>query len=420
MKPRPLSIHRIILIRLIPAWLILSVIMGGLAYWLESRRVERNVFGLASDAAQHFTPAAEKALLEGSLSDHMHTLRALLNDDQFAGIRLYDQDRNALFAVWGKSDPALEEVMRGTPAAFPGPGDHRHQVVWTGRRMVVRALVSLTDPSRRTFGWFEGIYVVPPRTVESIQSRVRDTILMVLIVTTLTTWTLYPIIVVLNRATVRLSNRMLDSVTELMRVLGSAIAQRDSDTDSHNYRVALYSIRLAENMGRPAPEIAALIAGAFLHDVGKIGIPDTILRKDDKLTAEEYETMKTHVAIGESIIRESQWLARAREVVACHHERFDGAGYPKGLKGDEIPFNARLFNIVDVFDALTSQRAYKTAMPLADTLALMREQSGRQFDPAILAIFEQVAEVNLNYYGEADNARLKANLASAIHIYFPA
>jgi len=226
MKPRPLSIHRIILIRLIPAWLILSVIMGGLAYWLESRRVERNVFGLASDAAQHFTPAAEKALLEGSLSDHMHTLRALLNDDQFAGIRLYDQDRNALFAVWGKSDPALEEVMRGTPAAFPGPGDHRHQVVWTGRRMVVRALVSLTDPSRRTFGWFEGIYVVPPRTVESIQSRVRDTILMVLIVTTLTTWTLYPIIVVLNRATVRLSNRMLDSVTELMRVLGSAIAQQ--------------------------------------------------------------------------------------------------------------------------------------------------------------------------------------------------
>ena len=250
--------------------------------------------------------------------------------------------------------------------------------------------------------------------------EVRDTILMVLIVTTLTTWTLYPIIVVLNRATVRLSNRMLDSVTELMRVLGSAIAQRDSDTDSHNYRVALYSIRLAENLGRPATEIAALIAGAFLHDVGKIGIPDTILRKDDKLTAEEYETMKTHVAIGESIIRESQWLARAREVVACHHERFDGAGYPKGLKGDEIPFNARLFNIVDVFDALTSQRAYKTAMPLADTLALMREQSGRQFDPAILAIFEQVAEVNLNYYGEADNARLKANLASAIHIYFPA
>jgi len=420
MKPRPLSIHRTILIRLVPAWLILSLVMGGLAYWLESRRVERNVFGLASDAARHFTPAAEKALLDGSMTDHMQALRALLNDDQFAGIRLYDKNRTALFAVWGKPDPALEAVMRGAPAIFPGPGAHRHQVVWTGSRMVVRALVSLTDPAQRTFGWFEGIYVVPVRAVESIQSRVRDTMLMVLIVTTLTTWTLYPVIVVLNRATLRLSNRMLDSVTELMRVLGSAIAQRDSDTDSHNYRVALYSIRLAEYMGRPATEIAALIAGAFLHDVGKIGIPDTILHKEDKLTPEEYATMKTHVAIGESIIQESQWLTRAREVVASHHEQFDGSGYPRGLKGEEIPFNARLFNIVDVFDALTSQRSYKSAMPLAETLALMRENSGRQFDPAILATFEQVAETNLNYYGEADNARLKANLAAAIHIYFPA
>ena len=107
-------------------------------------------------------------------------------------------------------------------------------------------------------------------------------------------------------------------------------------------------------------------------------------------------------------------------MVASHHEHFDGSGYPRGLKGDQIPFNARLFNIVDVFDALTSQRPYKTAMPLGETLALMRENSGRQFDPAILATFEQVAETNLNYYGEADNARLKANLAAAIHIYFPA
>ena len=419
MQSRHLSIHRVVLVRLIPAWLILSVVMGAAAYWVESRKVDREVFGLATEAAEHFTPAAEKALLEGNPAEHQKTLEGLLHNDQFAGIRLYDKDRKPLFAVWARPDPALEAVMRGEPARFPSPNSHRDSVVRLDGHMAVRSLVCLTDPSRRVFGYFEGIYLVPAQTVETITSRVRWALTLVLIVTTLTSLTLYPVIVTLNGRTLRLSETLLESISELMRVLGSAIAKRDSDTDSHNYRVALYATRLAEVLKRPDPEIAALIAGAFLHDVGKIGIPDGILLKADRLTPAEWETMKTHVTIGEEILQESSWLGRAREVVASHHEHYDGTGYPRGLKGDQIPFNARLFKIVDVFDALTSERPYKVAMPLQEALATMREDSGRQFDPEILATFERVAGTYLNHYGRADIEALKVFLANAMHRYHP-
>jgi HD-GYP domain-containing protein (c-di-GMP phosphodiesterase class II) len=241
----------------------------------------------------------------------------------------------------------------------------------------------------------------------------------VLIVTTLTSLLLYPIIVSLNRGTVRLSRQLLESVVELMRVLGSAVAKRDFATDSHNYRVTLYAARFAEAMGQPPQEIAALMAGAFLHDVGKIGISDTILLKQGKLTDEEFKIMKTHVSIGEEIIRDSRWLTRAREVVAAHHEWFDGSGYPKGLKGREIPYNARLFAIVDVFDALNSRRPYKTPLDLDRTLEIMTQDAGRHFDPEMLAIFLRLAPDLHGCFNAADIQYLKQELAASLSKYFP-
>ena len=118
-----------------------------------------------------------------------------------------------------------------------------------------------------------------------------------------------------------------------MEVLGSAIAMRDADTHLHNYRVTVYAIRLAEALGLSKPDIQRLIAGAFLHDVGKIGISDTILLKPPgRLTAQEFQVMRTHVLLGVDIIAKADWLRGARDVVEFHHEKFDGSGYMKGLK----------------------------------------------------------------------------------------
>ncbi len=178
---------------------------------------------------------------------------------------------------------------------------------------------------------------------------------------------------------------------ELMEVLGSAIAKRDSDTDLHNYRVCIYSIRFAEAIALSEEAIRAVVTGAFLHDVGKIGISDTILLKPGKLTSEEFEVMKTHVQLGMDIVARSSWLKDSRDVIEFHHERFDGSGYMRGLKGESIPLAARLFAIVDVFDALTSRRPYKEPFPVEQAMRILDENRGSHFDPRLLDVFGSFA-----------------------------
>jgi HD-GYP domain-containing protein (c-di-GMP phosphodiesterase class II) len=135
----------------------------------------------------------------------------------------------------------------------------------------------------------------------------------------------------------------------------------------------------------------SLIKGAFLHDVGKIAISDNILLKPGKLTFDEFEIMKTHVLHGSEIIRSYEWLSDAVDVVLHHHEKFDGCGYPHGLRGDQIPLNARIFALADVFDALTSRRPYKEPVPVGVSLECMAEDAGSHFDPELFRIFTQDA-----------------------------
>jgi response regulator RpfG family c-di-GMP phosphodiesterase len=144
-------------------------------------------------------------------------------------------------------------------------------------------------------------------------------------------------------------------------------------------------------MDDPRLDMRSLMLGAFLHDVGKIGIPDALLLKPGRLTAEEMTVMRTHVGLGLKIIGSSSWLQLARNVIEHHHERFDGAGYPRGLAGPDIPMEARLFAIVDVFDALTSERPYKRPMPLEEALVCLQEGAGGHFDPAMVEAFAGIA-----------------------------
>lgn len=185
---------------------------------------------------------------------------------------------------------------------------------------------------------------------------------------------------------------VLDSHISMMEALGRAIAKRDSDTGAHNYRVAWIAARIAEAVGISGKEMQALIAGSFLHDVGKIGIPDAILLKPGRLDETEMSIMRTHVDLGEEIVTGMGWLDGAHAVVAAHHEKWDGSGYPRQLSGEQIPLPARIFAIADVFDALSSKRPYKEAMPFDQVLRILREGAGRHFDPALMHLFEGMVE----------------------------
>ncbi len=234
----------------------------------------------------------------------------------------------------------------------------------------------------------------------------------------LTTMILYPIIMMLIRQLSNLADNLLEANIETLRALGSAIAKRDSDTDIHNYRVMIYSVNLAEAFGLVHSLIRTLIKGAFLHDVGKIGISDQILLKPGKLTKYEFEVMKRHVNHGIDIVEGSDWLKDATDVVGYHHEQFAGGGYPYGLKGDFIPITARIFAIADVFDALTSSRPYKDPMPFEKTMAILAEGRGTHFDPSLLDTFNTIAKSLYEKVANCSDEILRENLESITRQYF--
>ncbi|UCC43756.1 MAG: HD-GYP domain-containing protein [Candidatus Zixiibacteriota bacterium] len=178
---------------------------------------------------------------------------------------------------------------------------------------------------------------------------------------------------------------------QMVRALGEAIAQRDTLNSKHNLRVTLYSTRLAEAMGLEQEQVQSLMKGSFLHDIGKIGIHDEILLKGADLTKDERTIMNGHPEIGTMMISGVKWLGDALDVVRHHHERYDGAGYPDGLHGETVPLNARIFAVVDVFDALASERPYKQAYQYEDTMAIINRKGGGHFDPEIVDEFTAIS-----------------------------
>ncbi|WP_027532865.1 HD domain-containing phosphohydrolase [Bradyrhizobium sp. WSM3983] len=176
---------------------------------------------------------------------------------------------------------------------------------------------------------------------------------------------------------------------EIILRLALAVEYRDNDTGEHTLRVARYSRIIAEQLGLPARLCRDIYLAAPLHDVGKVAIPDNILLKPSKLTDDEMAVIRTHATIGEKILADSscELIQLGAQIAAGHHERWDGAGYPNGLKADEIPVAARVVAVADVFDALTTRRPYKEPMPLELARDYLVENQGRQFDPACVEAF---------------------------------
>ncbi|HNK62491.1 MAG TPA: PAS domain S-box protein [Anaerolineales bacterium] len=166
-----------------------------------------------------------------------------------------------------------------------------------------------------------------------------------------------------------------------------AMDLRDKETEGHTQRVTELTIRLAERMGIPQTEMLHLRRGALLHDIGKLGVPDHILLKPGKLTDDEWEVMHQHPTYALNMLLPITYLRAALDIPYCHHEKWDGSGYPRGLKGDQIPFVARIFAIVDVWDALRSDRPYRPKWDLEKVRAHLREQSGTHFDPQVVEAF---------------------------------
>jgi putative nucleotidyltransferase with HDIG domain len=174
--------------------------------------------------------------------------------------------------------------------------------------------------------------------------------------------------------------------------LTSALETRDAETHGHSERVVTYSLRLGRECGLTREQMKALEFGALLHDIGKIGVPDAILRKPAKLTDEEWVKMREHPMHGQQILRGIDFLEGAARVVAQHHEKWDGSGYPSAMRGEDIDLCARIFSVADAFDAITSDRVYRKGKPYAVAAKELEEWAGRQFDPQVVAAFHRVPQ----------------------------
>jgi putative two-component system response regulator len=185
-----------------------------------------------------------------------------------------------------------------------------------------------------------------------------------------------------------LSTRRIDEVHDkTVLALGATLNLKDSETADHCARVSTNSVRLGALLELSAFELKNLSWGAYLHDLGKIGIPEPILLKAGALSAEERALMQKHPAMGHDLIRNIEFLVHATDVVLSHHERYDGAGYPQRLAGEQIPLHARIFSLMDTLDAMTSDRPYRVAMPLSAVAEEVERQAGSQFDPDIAQAF---------------------------------
>jgi HD-GYP domain-containing protein (c-di-GMP phosphodiesterase class II) len=192
-----------------------------------------------------------------------------------------------------------------------------------------------------------------------------------------------------NREILGMSERLRETYDATLEALAAALDARDSETGGHSSRVTVYTMDMAEEMGVPkgSDQWLDIERASLLHDVGKIGVSDAILNKPGPLTSEEWQQMRKHPAIGFEMLKDVKFLSTAAEIVYAHHERYDGKGYPVGLKGEDVPLGARIFAVADAFDAMTSNRPYRRALSVDKAQEEILSNSGSQFDPTVMEAF---------------------------------
>ena len=320
------DLHRTLLQRLLLAWLLVSLVAGGAVYYLERARFNDAIVGLVAehatrlDVAQLVRDGAADAAYQSLLSQ---TREFIANNYVLIDIR--DREGRQIAGLVHPQRRSLEQAARPELTALPHDGGSHMRILNVKGERLIHVGVPLPARDGGQAGYFEGLFLLDEATRTSFQTQIRRPLVAVLLAVLGTTLVLYPVILALNRSVLRASREILKGNLEMASVLGTAIAKRDSDTGDHNYRVTLYALRLGEAAGLDDTGLRGLILGAFLHDVGKIGIPDPVLLKPGRLDAAEFEIMRSHVGLGEEIIAKSDWLRPARDVVAGHHEKSTAA-----------------------------------------------------------------------------------------------
>jgi len=399
---RDRSIHRMLFLRVALATVVVSALAGAVVIYREHGRTSQ----LATERAVQgvgFMRLALQQQLDAGLVDH-RSVQSFLD-------RLQKSPAGAAsgrFVAVAILDNAGVEVARVAMAVRPGFD--------VGELVPVE--LPLRDSAGRVAGHVTAKFEVSAEEQAEARWRLGGSIALGVGIVLATAALIYPIVARLLRRLEVLSLNLLDANLETLGVVGSAIAKRDSDTDAHNFRVTIYAAHIAEAAGLAGAEMRGLLKGAFLHDVGKLGIRDAVLLKPGRLDADEFGEMKRHITHGMDIIGRAAWLRDAAPVVGHHHEKWDGSGYGAGLRGEAIPLAARIFAVADVFDALTSRRPYKEPLSVDEALAILEQGRSSHFDPRVLDLFNPMArELHHRIAGQEDEGP-RAEVAALMERHF--
>jgi putative nucleotidyltransferase with HDIG domain len=424
------TVHRDLIKRMVLATVAISIVIVVIAYYIERSRIIDDITFFASQRISQISPNIYDLLDDPEHLDPEQLMSRIKGKNgpirqrtgYFPVAAIYDLQGTKLIE---SLDPGYPDgaALRAGLAAETLLAKSAESLVAKPTKIaghpVVRVGLPLTDRHGTPVLQIVGVYALSDVALAEFNHRLQRVLLFVMLIVATSSVVLYPVVLGLLRRVEGLSLRLLDANLATIQTLGGAIAKRDSDTDAHNYRVTLYAVRLAEQVGLDVPTMQGLIKGAFLHDVGKIGTEDRILLKPGKLDDDEFAIMRQHVNHGIDIVNRSTWLGDAVPIVSSHHEKYDGSGYPKALKGEDIPVGARIFAIVDVFDALTSVRPYKKAFSLDQSIEILQEGRGTHFDPDLLDHFVAMAPDLYASFAGDESPQVRNEVATIVDGYFP-
>jgi HD-GYP domain-containing protein (c-di-GMP phosphodiesterase class II) len=416
--------------RLLAAAVLLSAALGGAAFLNELRQIDERI-AERTQVGLELLKAETRRLMDAGVGSaaELPVQKALENlartmprsaMGRFAFITIHDAQHRELARLTDPDSaivPRIAEALLRQGLRFPSQGSEFGTLLGVAETPDMPLAAAIADSQGKTIGYLNGVFVLSPEAAAELRWTALRAAAFAVVLVLVTVIAIYPVIRGLTARLSELAVHLLDANIGTIKTLGSAIAKRDSDTDAHNYRVTVYAVRLAEALGVEARAVRTLIKGALLHDVGKIGIRDDILLKPGRLDEDEFAVMQQHVPHGIDIVRSAAWLDDAAEVLGGHHEKYDGSGYPLGSRGDAIPVAARIFAIVDVFDALTSERPYKQPFTLEDSLAIVRQGAGSHFDPELVTQFEIVAPELFESFANRDEAA-RLELGNIAQRYF--
>lgn len=429
------AVYRLVNKRLSWALVLILLITGSGRYFLEQHWLLSDVQEVAIKRANEYISlfgkllsnqqAVDDGLIQKNIEEFAET--NIVFSEGYIASGIVRDKRGEIAVLYHRNQHALSPGINSLLEQTTQMSSSQLTDMTAKKIMIDNSLyILLHFPVKNTAGILLGqaamLFLPAEQRLQEIQTHVWYRTLTALAIVMITMLFIYPVIIRLTRQLSTLSTNLLKANLQTATALGNAIAKRDSDTDIHNYRVTIYSVRLAEALKLDTLTIQGLIKGAFLHDVGKIGTPDNILLKPGPLNDAEFMEMKKHVKHGVDIIKSSVWLQDAEDVVFFHHAKYDGGGYTacknNSLSGKDIPLVARIFAIVDVFDALSSHRPYKQPLDFKTTLAEMEKNVGNHFDPELFVTFKMIARPLYDELADRQDELPRTILTKIVKKYF--